>query len=59
LFVPSTQEEIQGLAIHPEVSAMLDSAALIGAAAGWFNGGEIAGNRYQESLSVVVKSNGA
>jgi glucokinase len=59
LFLPSAQCEMEGLTIRLEVSAMPDSAALVGAAAAWFNGGEIAGNPYRESHSVPVKSDGA
>lgn len=58
LFLPSAQRELEGLAIRLEVSAMADSAALVGAAAAWYNGGEIAGDPYRESLSVVVKNDG-
>jgi glucokinase len=57
LFLPSAQHELQDLTIRLEVSAIPDSAALIGAAAAWFNDCGFA-NDPSESVPVAVKSDG-
>lgn len=51
LFLPATKSELAGTAFRLEVSAMIDHAALVGAAAAWFNGGRISDGPNPDSVS--------
>jgi glucokinase len=51
LFLPSAQRELHGLPFRLVVSAMPDRAALVGAAAAWFNDGRIAHESDLDSVS--------
>jgi glucokinase len=55
LFLPSAQRELEGLPFQLVVSAMPDRAALVGAAAAWFNDGRIAHEPYPDSVSAAAQ----
>jgi glucokinase len=54
LFLPSAKTELAGTAFRLEVSAMIDYAALVGAAAAWFNEGRISDGPNPDSVSTAA-----
>ena len=58
LFLPAARRELEGLGVRLEVSLMPDCAALVGAAAAWFNDGGIGHGPNTESVTAVAKSDG-
>jgi glucokinase len=51
LFLPTAKSELAGTTFRLEVSAMIDCAALVGAAAAWFNEGRIPDGPNPHSVS--------
>lgn len=58
LFLPSTRRELDGLGLRLETSSMIDGAALVGAAAAWFNEGRARDDPKPESLSAATQRDG-
>jgi len=54
LFLPSAKSELAGTAFRLEVSAMIDYAALVGAAAAWFNEGRISDGPNPDFVSTAA-----
>jgi glucokinase len=54
LFLPATKSELAGTAFRLEESEMIDHAALVGAAAAWFNEGRISDGPHPDSVSTAA-----